>query len=232
VTSGLNINEIVMPAIEPELQALRENLNDMLSMVKNQIERCIEAIKKQDADIARKVIDDEKKVNVQELAIDRDCENILALYTPVATDLRLVLATLKITNDLERIGDGAESLAKVLAGDLSKKEYKWMDAMNFLPMLDVLVSMLKEMGNALRKEDTKPALKAVKKDEDLNDYFKKAIKTTAELINRNPDDARSILTLLLLVRNLERSGDLTKNIAEEIVFQIEARVLKHKGTRK
>ena len=220
-----------MVAIEPELQALRENLNDMLSMVKSQLEKCMEAIEKQDADIAQKVLDDERKINIQELAIDRDCENILALYTPVATDLRLVLAALKITNDLERIGDSAKSLAKVLTGDPGKKEYKWMDALKFVPMLDVLVSMLKEMGTALRKEDTKPALKAVKKDADLNDYFKKAIKTTTELVVKYPDDAKTILTLLLMARNLERSGDLTKNIAEEIVFQIEARVVKHKGKK-
>jgi phosphate transport system protein len=140
-----------MPAIEPELQALRENLHDMLSMVKGQMEKCIEAIKKQDVGIAEKVIDDEKRINVQELAIDRDCENILALFTPVATDLRLVLAALKITNDLERIGDSAKSLAKVLRDDdTKKKHFKWMEALNFLPMLDVLVSMLTEMGTALR----------------------------------------------------------------------------------
>lgn len=221
-----------MPAIEPELQALKENLHDMLSMVKAQIEKCGESIRKQDTDLARKVVDEERKVNVQELAIDRDCENILALFTPVATDLRLVLATLKITNDLERIGDSAKSLAKVLADDLSKKEYRWMDEMNFVPMLEVLSGMLKDMGTALQKEDTKPALKAAKKDDDIDDYFKKAIKTTADLIKENPDDSRRILTLLLLARNLERSGDLTKNIAEEIVFQIEARVLKHKGSKK
>lgn len=220
-----------MVAIEPELQALKENLNDMLSMVKSQLEKCMEAIEKQDADLAQKVIDEERKINIQELAIDRDCENILALYTPVATDLRLVLAALKITNDLERIGDSAKSLAKVLSGNIGKKEYKWMDALKFVPMLDVLVSMLKEMGTALRKEDTKPALKAVKKDEELNDYFKKAIKTTSELVVKYPDDAKTILTLLLMARNLERSGDLTKNIAEEIVFQIEARVVKHKGKK-
>ena len=84
-------------------------------------------------------------------------------------------------------------------------------------------------GAALRKEDTKPALKAVKKDGALNEFFKKAVKKTGNLIVENPDHAKEILTLLFMVRNLERSGDLTKNIAEEIVFQIEARVLKHKG---
>jgi phosphate transport system protein len=217
-----------MPAIEPELQALRENLQDMLSMVKNQIEKCIEAIKKKDSEIAARIVHDEKLINAQELAIDRDCENILALHTPVATDLRLVLATLKITNDLERIADSAKSLAKLLKTDLNKSHYQWIAEMNITPMLEVLVFMLNEMGNALRDEDSKSAVKAVKKDKHLNDYFKKSVKTTSSLIVNNPENATTILKLFLLVRNLERAGDLTKNIAEEIVFQIEARVVKHK----
>lgn len=221
-----------MPAIEPELQALRENLLDMLTMVRGQMEKCIDAIVERDPAIAEKIKAEEKKINIQELAIDRDCENILALHTPVATDLRLVLATLKIANDLERIGDSAKSLAKVLSAEPGKKEYKWIESLEIVPMLEVLVDMLKEMGNAIRKSDTKSALKAAKDDQALNDHFKKAIKTTAELIRKSPEDATSILMLMLMVRNLERSGDLTKNIAEEIVFQLEARVVKHKGGRK
>jgi phosphate transport system protein len=221
-----------MPAIEAELQALRENLDDMLSMVKSQLEKCITAVEKKDVAVAKEILDDEKKINIQELAIDRDCENILALHTPVATDLRLVLATLKITNDLERIGDSAKSFAKILTGDLSKDEYKWIKELKIVLMLEVLVFMLKEMGNSLRKEDPKSALKAVKKDEDLNDYFKQSIKTTAALVLKFPDEAKTILKLFLFVRTLERAGDLTKNIAEEIVFQLEARVLKHKGLKK
>lgn len=216
-----------MPAIEPELQALKENLLDMLSMVKAQMEKCAEAIRENDADLAREIIADERKVNVQELAIDRDCENILALYTPVATDLRLVLATLKIANALERIGDSAKSLAKVVK-DADKDELKWIDEMQVVPMIEVLVSMLKDISSALKKTQTKPALKAAKKDVEVNDYFKKALKTAAQLVRKYPDDAKSILTLMLMVRNLERSGDLTKNISEEIVFHMEARVLKHR----
>ncbi len=216
-----------MPAIEPELQALKENLLDMLSMVKAQMEKCAEAIRENDADLAREIIADERRVNVQELAIDRDCENILALYTPVATDLRLVLATLKIANALERIGDSAKSLAKVVK-DADKDELKWIDEMQVVPMIEVLVSMLKDISSALKKTQTKPALKAAKKDVEVNDYFKKALKTAAQLVRKYPDDAKSILTLMLMVRNLERSGDLTKNISEEIVFHMEARVLKHK----
>ncbi|HEX8040758.1 MAG TPA: phosphate signaling complex protein PhoU [Chryseosolibacter sp.] len=221
-----------MAAIEPELQVLKENLQDMLAMVKSQMENCIRAIAKRDTSIARQVLDEEKKINIQELAIDRDCENILALFTPVATDLRLVIASLRIANDLERIADSAKSLAKVLSEDPGKRHYKWMDDLKIPDMLEVLVSMLRDMGSALRDEDTKPALKAVKKDDTLNDYYKKAMKTTADLIIKNPDDSKSILSLFLMIRNLERSGDLTKNIAEEIVFQIEARVLKHQKLKK
>jgi len=221
-----------MPAIDSELQALRENLLDMLSMVRSQLEKCIQAIEQKDVGIAEHVKEEEKKVNIQELAIDRDCENILALHTPVATDLRLVLATLKISNDLERIGDSAKSLAKILAGDLSKLEYKWIESIGIPGMLTILIDMLKDMGNAIRKSDTRPALKAAGKDEELNEYFRKSLKTTADLMKKFPDEAKTILTLLLMVRNLERSGDLTKNIAEEIVFQIEARVVKHKKPRK
>src|SRR5690606_24068579 len=185
-----------MSPLELELQTVKDNLYDMLGLVKSQLIKCKEAIEKKDTDLAAEIIADEKKVNIQELAIDRDCENILALYTPVATDLRLVLATLKISNELERIGDSAKSLAKVLSTDLTKKKLKWIDQLNIYSMLEVLVTMLKDMGTALRKEDTKPALKAAKKDEELNDCCKKAVKTAAALLVKNPDAGKGILTLL------------------------------------
>src|SRR5687767_3939031 len=94
-----------MSTLELELQALKEDLCDMLALVRSQLVKCKTVIEKKDKELAEEIITGEKKVNVQEIAIDRDCENILALHTPVATDLRFVLAALKITNDLERIGD-------------------------------------------------------------------------------------------------------------------------------
>jgi phosphate transport system protein len=221
-----------MPAIEPELQALKDNLLDMLALVRNQMVKCQDALRKNDSKLAEEVIEDERKVNIQELAIDRDCENILALFTPVATDLRLVLATLKITNDLERIGDIAKSLAKILSNSHHNIPKQWFKDYHLEDMLDVVIAMLKDMGEALRTEDTKLATKTTKKDEQLNEYNKKAFKTAAELIKANPDDSKNLLTLFLIARNLERAGDLTKNIAEELVFHIEAKVVKHKKDQK
>lgn len=219
-----------MSPLDLELQALKENLCDMLTLVKSQLEKCKEAIHQKDAELAEEVVAGEKRVNAQEIAIDRDCENILALYTPVATDLRFVLATLKITNDLERIGDNAKSLARFLkvsnkVPDRLLKEY------DLEGMLEVLIGMLEDMGQALRTNDTKMARKTAKKDEMLNDLNKKAFKTTVEMVKEFPDEAKSLLNLFAISRNLERAGDLTKNIAEEIVFHIEAKVLKHKKDR-
>jgi phosphate transport system protein len=221
-----------MPAIEPELQALKDNLMDMLLLVRNQMLKCKKAIQKNDISVAEEVITDEKKVNMQEIAIDRDCESILALYTPVATDLRLVLASLKITNDLERIGDNAKSLARFLTEHLDELPRHWLQKFNIEAMLDVLTDMLKDMGEALRKEDTKLAKQTTKNDEQLNKYNREAYKTTAELMEEHHDKGKILLTLFSLTRDLERAGDLTKNIAEELVFYIEAKVLKHKKDQK
>jgi phosphate transport system protein len=216
-----------MPFIEPELQALKDNLLDMLSLVKGQLDKCREAIEAKSTSIAEEVIDDEKRVNAQELAIDRDCENILALYTPVATDLRLVLATLKITNDLERIGDNAKTLARFIINNPKNAHIKWLRNFNIDKMCEVLADMLKDMREALKQGDTKMATRTAKRDELINDFNKRAYKTTADLMRENPDDAKEILALFSVTRDLERAGDLTKNIAEELVFHIEAKVIKH-----
>jgi phosphate transport system protein len=221
-----------MAAIEPELQALKDNLLDMLLLVRNQVLKCKKAIVKNDTALAEEVLADEKKVNMQELAIDRDCESILALYTPVATDLRLVLASLKITNDLERIGDNAKGLARFLSENINDVPKHWLEKFNLEAMLEVLSEMLKDMGEALKKQDTRLARQTTKNDQQLNKYNKEAIKTTAELIKDNPEKGKLLLALFSITRDLERAGDLTKNIAEELVFHIEARVVKHKKDQK
>lgn len=220
-----------MSTLELELQALKENLCDMCGLVRNQLAKCKDVIETKDPELAEEIISGEKKVNVQEIAIDRDCENILALHTPVATDLRFVLATLKITNDLERIGDNAKNLARWLKANIGKVPDKLLREYELPVMLDVLVEMLRDMGEALSKSDTKLARKTAKKDEVLNEHKKKAFKTTVDLVREHPEEAKALLNLFAISRNLERAGDLTKNIAEEIVFHIEAKVLKHKKDR-
>lgn len=221
-----------MVQVALEIQALKDNLLDMIGLVENQIAKLKEVIEKKDARVAKEIIAGEKKVNAQELAIDKDCENIIALHNPVATDLRFVLATIKISNDLERIADNACSFAKFLKKNVTHLNKKLVEQFGIEKMLDVCVLMLRDMHEALKKEDTRLARKVFDKDEVLNEINKKSLKTATALLREHPEEHKIILRLFSIVRNLERVGDLTKNIGEEIVFHIEARVLKHSGAMK
>ncbi len=213
--------------VESEIHALKENLLDMIDLVENQLTHCREVIKKKDVDLAERIIETEKKINAQELAIDKDCENIIALHNPMATDLRFVLATIKISNDLERIADNASSFAKFLKKHVKNVNEDFFQQFHIDKMLDVCIVMMKDMHEALKKENTKLVRKVFSKDEALNEINKRSVKTASSLLKEYPDDHAIILRLFSIVRNLERVGDLTKNIGEEIVFHIEARVLKH-----
>jgi phosphate transport system protein len=221
-----------MAQVEPEIHALKDNLLDMIELVENQISRCKDVIKHKDIQLAKEILAAEKQVNAQELAVDRDCENIIALYNPVASDLRFVLATLKISNDLERIADNAHSFAKFLKKHVTHINTELIHRFQIEKMLDVCIVMLKDMREALRKDDTKLARKVFDKDVALNEINRKSLKIAQALLKEFPDDTPLILRLHAIVRNLERVGDLTKNIGEEIVFHIEARVLKHQKSKK
>lgn len=214
--------------MDPELAALKDKLMHMLSLVITQIEKCREAVRKIDEKSAEEVIENEKKVNAQELEIDQSCENILALYTPVAVDLRFVLSALMMSKDLERIGDHMNDLAlfvKRHGGGISKKH---LEEFKLDKMLEIISYMLEAMRIALKDKDSEIAREALKKDLELNDINKKALKTADGILKGHLASAKIVLRLFSLVRILERAGDLTKNIGEEIVFYLEAEVLKHK----
>jgi phosphate transport system protein len=217
-----------MVSLEPELHALKENLLEMMDLVTSQLTKCRKALVKLDVEAAEEVLAAEKRVNALELSIDKDCENILALYNPVATDLRLVLASLKIGNDLERIGDNANALAKFFAANLHKKEKSLADKFSLEPMFDTAIEMLNDMSKAVKDNNTDLARKTMKKDVDLNEYGKNAINVATDLIKENPDDIKLILRLFSITRRMERIGDLIKNLGEEVVFHVEAKVIKHK----
>lgn len=217
-----------MSNLEIELDQLKQDLLEMTNLVKTQLEKSREAVVENDLDLADEIIANDKRINGLELKIDKDCENILALYAPVAIDLRFILASLKINHDLERIGDHAEGIAKYVKdiGEQINPE----DLKNFkvVEMYDKAITMLEDIHEALLNEDTKLARKIFKKDDFLNKKNKKATKYAIATIKASPEKAKVIIPLLSIIRKIERVGDLTKNLGEEIIFHIEAKVLKHK----
>ncbi len=216
-----------MTHLDTNLHQLREEIIEMHRMVRTQLLKCKTALLEYDRDLAKEIVAAEKRVNALELKIDRDCENILALFNPVAVDLRFILAVLKINSNLERIGDHAEGIARyVLALD---KVYDAQIPKKFQieEGFQIAISMIDDALNALLKEDTALARKVFQKDEELDHLNKNATDTTIELISKQAADPLHYINMLSIVRKLERTGDQTKNIAEEIIFFLEAKVLKH-----
>ena len=218
-----------MAQIETELQLLKTEAINMWTLVNSQLGKARLAFLNFDKDLAREVVTKEKRVNGSELKIDRDCENIFALYCPVAIDLRFLLAVLKINSNLERIGDIAEGIAKYIIDAEAPFNQQLLDITRILPMYEESVNMLEDTQEAFEKEDTILARSVFKKDDFLDDVNRTSHKVIERHLLEYPADISQGLWLLSIIRKLERVGDQSKNIAEEIIFYLEAKVLKHKG---
>ncbi len=217
-----------MSQLEIELKQLKTEVVNMWSLVHSQLVKSNIAMVNFDKDLAREVVSREKRVNGSELKIDRDCENIFALLTPVAVDLRFVLAVLKINSNLERIGDIAEGVAKHIlsAGKPFNKEL--LKATNTINMYDEAINILEDTLSAFEDEDTALARSVFQKDEFLDNINMNATESTVKYLEDHPEDLHQALYNLSIIRKLERVGDQAKNIAEETIFYVEAKVLKHR----
>ena len=181
--------------IESELTSLKKEVNEMWTLVYNQLDRAGESVLTFNRDLAQQVIVREKRVNAFELKIDSDVEDTIALYNPVAIDLRFVLAMFKINSDLERLGQ--------------------------------VLGMLEMTKTALNEEDLDLALAVLGKDNLLDQINADAPGVLTKYLGKHPDCFLTCLELGTVIRKLERAGDHITNIAEEIVFFIDAKVLKH-----
>jgi phosphate transport system protein len=216
-----------MTHVDEELKILKGEIINMWNLVIQQLKKTHEALITFDKDLAHEVVANEKRVNALELKIDRDCENIFALFNPVAVDLRFVLAVLKINNNLERTGDIAEGVGKFIISAQSSFDTKLLEAAQVLIMYEEATDMLADILKAFETEDTKLARSIFKRDEMLDKINKNANSVILDYIRNNPDNIEQGLYILSTIRKLERVGDQSMNIAEEIIFYLEAKVLKH-----
>src|SRR5690348_9180806 len=227
----LKWNQKLTP-LDNEIQQLKLEVISMWEMVLSQLQKAEEALKNIDRDLAREVILTEKRVNAFELKIDRDCEDILALFAPVAIDLRFILAVLKINMNLERTGDIAEGIGKFVVDIPEDFDKRLLEITRVVEMYEQANEMISEVMNAFEEENTMLARKVFKKDDLLDEINKNAATIVANYIKDNPAKIASALYILSTIRKLERVGDQAKNMAEEIIFYSEAKVLKHKPKNK
>ena len=216
--------------LETELYKLKQELFEMWDLVLSQVKTAQEAIRDFDKGAAAEVLFKEKMVDVFELRLDRDCEQIIALYSPVAVDLRLTLATLKINTNLERIADFAKGIAKYVAK--SPKDTINPELLKVTALVDLLqnvYTMLSDARKALEMENSRKAVSIFAKDDFLDDMHRRSNDIISNYIRSHPDELDESLNVHSMIRKIERMGDHTSNIAEEIVFYLEAKVLKHSG---
>jgi phosphate transport system protein len=221
-----------MTPLENEITELKKELISMWMLVQSQLNKAKEAMVTFDKDLAREVLIKEKRVNSYELKIDRDCEDIFALYCPVAIDLRFLLAALKINTNLERIGDIAAGVALHVVESAENFGAKALESTSLLRMYEESINILIDTRIAFEKEDTALARSIFKRDDVLDEINVNAPDAVTELIKADLGNLPEALYILSIIRKLERVGDQAKNIAEEIIFYVEAKILKHQESSK
>jgi len=222
-----------MKHTEKELQELKEEVSQMWKLVISQLEKAKQSFLNNDVEVAREIVSREKRVDAFELKIDSDSENYIALYAPVAVDLRLALSLIKISITLERIGDYAEGVARhVIEEECNHLDPALIEELQIEKMFDTLIYMLTDSFVALESENTRISGKIMAKDNEIDTYYHQSFDILSRYMQQNPAQIRCGLKTMLVIRKLERIGDHCNNIVEEIVFYIDAKVLKHGGKKK
>ena len=208
-------------------EALDHTALEMFQLCKTQLMKSREAFTKHDNDLAEEVMHTENRVNALDLKLDRDCEKMIALHTPVASDLRFVLALRKINFDLERIGDHAYGISKYVVDVDIPVHKQCLEKLRFNEAFDCALSMLEDITLAYKEKNTKKARKVFKKDKTLNEINIQSFSTIADEVKKDPKTIDQYLLLFSVIKKVERIGDLITNIGEEIIFHLEAEILKH-----
>jgi phosphate transport system protein len=221
-----------MRHLEQEIYSLRQDVIDMWKLVISQVANSGEALLSFNKELAQKVSVREKKVDAYELKIDSECENIIALHQPVAIDLRFVLAVLKINSNLERIADFAYGIARTLISNptvILDAELITDSKLNI--MIQQINTMLSQGLDAFENEKSNIASAIFSEDYQVDEINNNAPRIFADYIQKNPDRAYECFQLIAAIRKLERIGDHCSNIAEEIFFYTDAKILKHSAKK-
>lgn len=221
------LHELSMPQIEVELQRLKQLMLEMIGMVNTQMRVSINSLIEFDSDGIKNVLFHEKQVNALEIKIDKTCENIFALFHPVAIDLRFVFSTLRMNGNYERIGDNAVGISKYTL--LNKKSFdpQLLKECRFHEMVECTYDMLDLITEAYQEQDIAKASQIFRRDMLLNEINAEVTYKIAGYIAENPGSIMEALHLLTIIRKIERVGDHITNVAEEILFYVEAKIVKH-----
>ena len=222
----LGLGQHISQRYDQELEDIRNKVLNMAGMVEIQAENSVKALLERDAELAENVVLTDHKINKMEVEIDDDCTRVIARRQPTASDLRLVIAVIKVITDLERIGDEAEKI-----GIYSKKlaQKKSVNGMHHeLKHISKLVlSMLHDALDAFARLDDEQAMKIVGMTNTINHEFNSLSRLLITHMMEDPRNIKNALRINWCARSLERIGDHSRNISEYVVFLVKGKDIRH-----
>jgi phosphate transport system protein len=212
-----------------DLEALKKNLLDLGAMVEQSIQNATTAFLKRDTALARRVIEGDREVDHAEVRIEEECLKILALHQPVAGDLRFVVTALKVDNDLERMGDAAESIAARALQISALPAFAVPE--EFPQMVTMAKGMTRKALECLVQEDASLARQVLEDDLAVDSAQRRMFDLLQERMHKNGAEIDAAVLTLSTSRQVERIADLATNVAEDVVFLHEGEIVRHKRSQ-
>jgi phosphate transport system protein len=213
--------------LQHQIEALKQKILLVGTLVEDAIAKAISALVNRNGDLARAIIERDDEIDRMEVDVEEECLKVLALYQPVAADLRFVVAVLKINNDLERMGDLARNIAKRVAY-LASHERVELPA-EFRGMAAQAQSMVRRSLDALVNRDTLIA-RQIRDDDDEVDAGQRIIRERIQnQMRQSPEKLDLYMRLLSVSRHLERLADMATNVAEDVIYMVEGDIVRHRN---
>lgn len=209
-----------------EIDKLKKKLLALSADVQQQLWLAVKSIKERNAELARRVIDHDYEIDKSEVDVEEECLKILALYQPVAIDLRFIVTAFKINNDLERIGDLAVNIAE--RSEFLASRLPVEIPFDFDLMAERAQAMVRDAITALVNLDCVLAHQVCKRDDEVDAMNRQMYDQVKREILKHPEHIESLIHLLSVSRHLERIADHATNIAEDVIYMVEGKIIRHK----
>ena len=211
--------------LQKEIEKLKKQIVLLAGSVEKRVADAVKSIDQRDAQLAQQIKDSDQIIDQTEIEVEEECLKTLALYQPVAMDLRFIVAVLKINSDLERIGDEAVNIA---GRSLNINAYPKIEINFDLKTLALKVmAMLKRSLDALVNLDAAMAHSVIDSDDEIDETVRVLFQQVKDEIRRQPEKIDYIIEYMRINRHLERIADHATNIAEDIVYMIEGKIVRH-----
>lgn len=215
-----------MTYIENEINLLRFKVLDMAELVQSQFERCIQSLKDTDYVTAANIIRKEKKIDKIDKKIDRRCERLIALYQPVANDLRFIFSVIKINNNLENIGDNLNAIAEIILKLREPFPKEVLEKVKLFEMMELALNQYSDVINAFIRKENETARELIPNDNEIDEIKHSSVRVLIQMIKDNPQETETYIHLISILNRVEKIGDYAENIAKEIVFSVEGKIYK------